>query len=85
MLDTDQKGEVTLEEFVGFFWKYFWTRGGDVPGAQLSLVSMARSGLLYSRSSQLDCIGRVPTWSEERINGIAFGEAFHVSYVSVVE
>ncbi|EER05063.1 hypothetical protein Pmar_PMAR026497 [Perkinsus marinus ATCC 50983] len=58
MLDTDQKGEVTLEEFVGFFWKYFWTRGGDVPGAQLSL---------------LDCIGRVPTWSEERINGIAFG------------
>ncbi|KAF4689075.1 hypothetical protein FOZ60_002108 [Perkinsus olseni] len=60
MLDADDSGSVTLEEFLGFFWKYFWTRGGDVPGAQVNL---------------LDCIGRVPPWSDERIEEIALGEA----------
>ncbi|KAF4742936.1 hypothetical protein FOZ63_015199 [Perkinsus olseni] len=58
MLDADDSGSVTLEEFLGFFWKYFWTRGGDVPGAQVNL---------------LDCIGRVPPWSDERIEEIALG------------
>ncbi|EER18283.1 hypothetical protein Pmar_PMAR005188 [Perkinsus marinus ATCC 50983] len=58
MLNAGDSGEVTLEQFLAFFWKYFWTRGLDTPGAQISI---------------LDCIGRVPTWSEERIVEIAFG------------
>lgn len=39
MLNAGDSGEVTLEQFLAFFWKYFWTRGLDTPGAQISIVS----------------------------------------------